>query len=82
MSIRYFPILLNRCLEHLREGNILVIWKSDRLRRTTKELIQIADGLQEKNIGLHIVTQEIDTTTPADRMFFWMGNRKLDSSSM
>ncbi|MDN4067631.1 recombinase family protein [Paenibacillus vini] len=61
---------LNRCLEYLRSGDTLVIWKLDRLGRTTRQLIELSHGLQERGIGLQIITLGVDTSTPAGKLFF------------
>lgn len=59
-----------KCLEYLRPGDTLVVWKLDRLGRTTKKLLQLADDLQEKQINLQILTLGVDTSTAAGRLFF------------
>ncbi|MCZ8515304.1 recombinase family protein [Paenibacillus filicis] len=61
---------LTRCLEYLRPGDTLVIWKLDRLGRTTRQLIELSHGLQERGIGLQIITLGVDTSTPAGKLFF------------
>ncbi|MGM0883455.1 MAG: recombinase family protein [Bacillota bacterium] len=45
---------LARCLEYLRSGDTLVIWKLDRLGRTTKQLIELSHDLKERGISLQI----------------------------
>lgn len=64
---------LNSCLKALREGDILVIWKLDRLGRNLSHLVQTVSKLSEKNIGLRVLNGQganIDTTTPAGRLIF------------
>lgn len=61
-----------KCLEYLREGDTLVVWKLDRLGRTTKKLLELIDDLKEHNINLQIVTLGVDTATAAGRLFFTM----------
>lgn len=61
-----------RCLDYLREGDTLVVWKLDRLGRTTKKLLELIDTLKSRNINLQIITLGIDTSTAAGRLFFTM----------
>lgn len=61
-----------KCLEYLREGDTLVVWKLDRLGRTTKKLLELIDDLKERNIDLQIITLGVDTSTAAGRLFFTM----------
>ncbi|WP_035399386.1 recombinase family protein [Exiguobacterium sp. OS-77] len=61
-----------KCLEYLRAGDTLVVWKLDRLGRTTKKLLELIDDLKERNINLQIVTLGVDTSTAAGRLFFTM----------
>jgi DNA invertase Pin-like site-specific DNA recombinase len=55
---------------HLRHGDVLVIWKLDRLGRTVKGLVDFVADLQERKIQFRSLTDGIDTTTPAGRFFF------------
>ena len=61
---------LQRCLGYLREGDTLVVTKLDRLARSTLHLCQIVDSLQSKGVGLKVLDQDIDTTTPTGRLLF------------
>lgn len=63
-------IEFERCLEYLRPGDTLVVWKLDRLGRTTKKLLDLVDELQVRNVHLQIITLGVDTSTPAGRLFF------------
>jgi len=60
----------DRCMNSLREGDTLVVWKLDRLGRSLKELISIAHHLRERNIGLMSLTETIDTSTPNGQLYF------------
>lgn len=60
----------DKLLDILRPGDVLTVWKLDRVGRSLKHLLQIAEDLQAKGIHLHIITQGIDTTTPAGKMLF------------
>lgn len=63
---------LNACLEYVREGDVLVITKLDRLARSTLDLCQIAAELERKQVDLQVLDQSIDTTTPTGRLLFNM----------
>ena len=52
---------LDKCLEYLREGDTLVVYKLDRLGRTTKQLIELAQWLENNNIELQIIDMNINT---------------------
>jgi DNA invertase Pin-like site-specific DNA recombinase len=61
---------LSEALQHVRQGDTLVIWKLDRLGRSVKGLIELVGKLQEEKVNFHSITDGIDTTTPAGRFFF------------
>jgi DNA invertase Pin-like site-specific DNA recombinase len=61
---------LAECLRALRKGDVLVIWKLDRLGRSLAELIKISKELEEREIGLRSLTDQIDTTTAGGRLIF------------
>ena len=53
----------SRMLEFAREGDVIVATKIDRLARNAIELLQFAQGLKDRGIGLRILGQNVDTTT-------------------
>lgn len=59
---------LHRLLDQLREGDVLVVWKLDRLSRSLKDLLILLEKVQLAGAGFHSLTEAIDTTTPAGRM--------------
>jgi DNA invertase Pin-like site-specific DNA recombinase len=61
---------LSAVLEQLRPGDTLVVWRLDRLGRSTSHLIQTVTALEERGIGFASLTEAIDTTTPAGRLLF------------
>jgi len=63
---------LRACLQYLREGDVLVVTRLDRLARSSLHLAQIAADLEERGIGLRVLDQSIDTTTPTGRLLFSM----------
>jgi DNA invertase Pin-like site-specific DNA recombinase len=58
--------------EQLREGDVLVITRLDRLGRSTKDLLTIVGELEDKGIQLEVLEQSIDTSTPEGKLFFTM----------
>lgn len=61
---------LDRVKELLREGDVLVVWRLDRLGRSLKHLIELMAGLAKRNIGFQSLQESIDTTTPGGRLVF------------
>jgi len=57
---------------YLRAGDTLVIIKLDRAGRSVHHLVELAADLHERDIGLRVLDQGIDTTTPGGRLFFHM----------
>ena len=56
---------LQRLLDHLRAGDVVVVWKLDRLSRSLKDLLHIMEKIGEAGAGFRSLTEHIDTTTPA-----------------
>ena len=63
---------LKSCLEYIREDDVLVITRLDRLARSTLHLCQIAEELERKGVGLQVLNQSIDTTSATGRLLFNM----------
>jgi DNA invertase Pin-like site-specific DNA recombinase len=63
---------LHRALDQLRKGDVLVVWKLDRLSRSLKDLLHILEKISEAEAGFRSLTESIDTTTPAGRMMLQM----------
>ena len=61
---------LRAALDYMRTGDTLVVWKLDRLARSTKQLIETVEALEALEVGLRSVTEAIDTTTPGGRLVF------------
>jgi len=59
---------LEKCLQYLREGDTLVIYKLDRLGRSTKDLLTIIEQLQAKNVSLLSLKDNIDTGSTAGKL--------------
>jgi len=61
---------LTDALSHARAGDVLVVWKLDRLGRTMKGLVDLAAELAERKIGLRSITDGIDTAGTAGKLVF------------
>jgi len=64
---------LAAALEYLRSGDTLAVWKLDRLGRSVKEVLTLADELHERGIGLRILTGTLAgsyTPTGEGKFFF------------
>jgi DNA invertase Pin-like site-specific DNA recombinase len=63
---------LHKLLTQLRKGDVLVVWKLDRLSRSLRDALTIMERVQEKKGGFRSLIEAIDTTTPAGRMLMQM----------
>jgi DNA invertase Pin-like site-specific DNA recombinase len=63
---------LHRLLDHVRPGDVGVVWKLDRLSRSLKDLLHIMEKISEAGAGFRSLTEHIDTTTSAGRMMMQM----------
>jgi DNA invertase Pin-like site-specific DNA recombinase len=63
---------LKKALEYLRAGDKLVVYKIDRLARSTRDLHNIVYDLQEKGIGIVFIKEQIDFSTAAGKLMFTM----------
>ena len=61
---------LRACLEYVREGDVLVVTRLDRLARSTLHLCEIVAELGRKKVDLRVLDQQIDTGTPTGRLLF------------
>jgi DNA invertase Pin-like site-specific DNA recombinase len=61
---------LDICLKVLREGDILVVWRLDRLGRSLEHLVQIIRDLELRKIGFLSLTESIDTTNAGGKLIF------------
>jgi DNA invertase Pin-like site-specific DNA recombinase len=61
---------MDRMLAELREGDVVVVTKYDRLARSLKNLLEIVDQIQENGAGFRSIGEDIDTTSPAGRLVF------------
>lgn len=61
---------LAKALEQLRAGDTFVVWKLDRLGRTTKGLIDFVNELSTREVNFRSLTDNIDTSSAQGRFFF------------
>lgn len=61
---------LTECVKVLGEGDVLVIWKLDRLGRDLIEVVKLASELKDRKVQLRSLTEQIDTTSAYGSFFF------------
>ena len=62
---------LAKALDYVREGDVLIVTKLDRLARSASHLHQIVDRLNEKGVGFRVLDDSgIDTTTRSGKLLF------------
>src|SRR5258707_5125861 len=65
-------IQLRSALEYVREGDILVVSKLDRLARSVRDLMAILQTLESKRVGMRILNLGMDTQTPTGKLMLTM----------
>ena len=58
------------CMDYLRKDDTLVVFKLDRLGRTTKQLIDLVEVLSKRGIQFQSINDHIDTSTAQGKFFF------------
>lgn len=61
---------LEKLLEQLRSGDVIVVTKYDRLARSLRDLIDLVETIREKGAGFRSLGEDIDTTSPTGRLIF------------
>ena len=61
---------LTAALEFARPGDVLIVWRLDRLGRSLPDLVRLVGELDTKGIGFESLTEKIDATTAAGRLVF------------
>lgn len=61
---------LEAALDYCRDGDVLVVWKLDRLGRSIKELIELVNELKDRGVGFKSLRESLDTTTPGGKLVF------------
>jgi DNA invertase Pin-like site-specific DNA recombinase len=60
----------DEALAYLREGDVLVVWRLDRLGRSLPHLIETINVLEDRGVGFQSLQEAIDTTTSSGRLIF------------
>ena len=63
---------LTKCLASLEAGDVLVVWKLDRLGRSLRDLITLLDDLKAREVAFRSLTEALDTHTPTGRAMWQM----------
>ena len=61
---------LKTCLDDLQQGDVLVVWKLDRLGRSLPHLLAIVTDLKKRGVAFRSLTEQMDTTTPHGELLF------------
>ena len=61
---------LEAALAYLRPGDVLVVWRLDRLGRSLKHLVRVIADLEQRGVAFKSLHESIDTTTPTGRLTF------------
>ena len=63
---------LKKALEYMRSGDVLIVWKLDRLGRSLMDLVSTINRLNAEGKGFKCLDQSFDTTTPQGKLIFQM----------
>jgi DNA invertase Pin-like site-specific DNA recombinase len=61
---------LTKALDFTQPGDVLVVWKLDRLGRSLSHLLAIVNSLRERQVAFRSLTEALDTTTPTGEFLF------------
>src|SRR5450631_4254585 len=61
---------LQNCLKALRAGDVLVVWRLDRLGRNLPDLVRIVGELEGSKVGLESITEKIETVLSTGKLIF------------
>jgi DNA invertase Pin-like site-specific DNA recombinase len=61
---------LEELINHVRKGDIIVVWKLDRLGRSLRDLVNLVAQFQDLGVGFKSLQDNIDTTTPTGKLTF------------
>ena len=63
---------LTLLLDYVKEGDVMMVTKLDRLARNTRHLLEISEFLQHKQVALRVLNLGIDTSTPTGKLMLTM----------
>ena len=63
---------LDQALALLQPGDVLVVWKLDRLGRSLSHLIELTTGLGQRGVGFRSLSEAIDTTSAQGKLMLHM----------
>ncbi len=69
-STRKVLVQRDKMLDFARQGDVIVVYKLDRLSRDTRDHYSVIDHIDQSKVDLVSLTQQIDTKTPMGRFFF------------
>ena len=61
---------LSAALDYLRDGDVLAVWRIDRLGRSVADLVSLVGDLEARGVQFRSITEAIDTTTPGGELVF------------
>ena len=61
---------LRQAMDQLREGDVLVVWRLDRLGRSLRNLLDLVAQLEEKKVGFRSLQESMDTSSSGGRLIF------------
>jgi DNA invertase Pin-like site-specific DNA recombinase len=61
---------LSQVMEFVHAGDVLIVWKLDRLGRSLAHLLSIVTSLKDKQVAFRSLTEGMDTTTPSGELLF------------
>ncbi len=61
---------LHEMINQLRKGDVVIVWKLDRLGRSLRDLVSLMSTLQDLGVGFKSLQDNIDTTTPIGKLNF------------
>jgi DNA invertase Pin-like site-specific DNA recombinase len=63
---------LQKCLDHLREEDVLIVWKLDRLSRSLSDLLRILERVDKAGASFKSLTESLDTTGACGKLMMHM----------
>ncbi len=57
-------------MDSLQEGDVLVVWRLDRLGRSLRNLLELVEKLKERKVGFRSIQESMDTSTSGGNLIF------------